>query len=33
MYIPFGMNVYDKGEYPKYSVELSFQGMDEDAKV
>lgn len=33
MYIPFGMNVYDKGEYPKYSVELSFQGMDEDKSL
>ena len=30
MEIPFGLNIYDKGEYPKYSVELSFRGMEED---
>jgi len=28
MDIPFGLNVYDKGEYPKYSVDLSFKGME-----
>ena len=28
MSMPFGFNVYDKGEYPKYSVDLSFDGMD-----
>mgnify|MGYP005655108555 CR=1 FL=1 len=31
MNVAFNMGVYDKGEYPKYSVELSFGGMDEDA--
>lgn len=30
MNVAFNMGVYDKGEYPKYSVELSFGGMDED---
>ena len=33
MEVPFGLNVYDKGEYPKYSVELSFRGMDEDKNL
>ena len=28
MEMPFGFNCYDKGEYPKYSVELSFSGME-----
>jgi hypothetical protein len=28
MSLPFGMNCYDKGEYPKYSTELSFGGTD-----
>ena len=28
MHIPFGFNVYDKGEYPKYSVDLSFKGVE-----
>ena len=31
MNVAFNMGVYDKGEYPKYSVELSFGGMDEDS--
>lgn len=33
MEVPFGLNVYDKGEYPKYSVELSFRGMDNDKNL
>ena len=28
MSLPFGLNLYDKAEYPKYSVELSFSGKD-----
>ena len=28
MLMPFGFNCYDKGEYPKYSVDLSFSGME-----
>ena len=28
MSMPFGFNCYDKGEYPKYSVDLSFSGME-----
>jgi hypothetical protein len=31
MNVAFNMGVYDKGEYPKYSVELSFAGMDIDS--
>jgi hypothetical protein len=33
MNVAFNMGVYDKGEYPKYSVELSFGGMDEDPSL
>ena len=33
MYMPYDMSVYDKGEYPKYSLELSFRDMDEDYRV
>ena len=28
MRCPFGMSVYEDGEYPKYSLPLSFSGMD-----
>jgi len=28
MSCPFGMNVYEDGEYPKYSLPLSFRGME-----
>ena len=31
MNVAFNMGAYTQGEYPKYSVELSFGGMDEDA--
>jgi hypothetical protein len=33
MTMPYNMSVYDKGEYPKYSVELSFRDMDTNANV
>ena len=33
MNVAFNMSVYDKGEYPKYSVELSFGGMENDAAL
>ena len=33
MNVAFNMGVYDKGEYPKYSVELSFAGMDTDSSL
>ena len=33
MTIPFGLNVYDKGDYPKYSVEISFRDMEENYKI
>ena len=33
MNVAFNMSVYDKGEYPKYSVELSFGGMESDAAL
>lgn len=33
MNVAFNMGVYDKGEYPKYSVELSFGGMESDAAL
>ena len=33
MFMPYDMSVYDKGEYPKYSVELSFRDLEEDYRV
>ena len=33
MNMPYDMSVYDKGDYPKYSLELSFRDMDEDYRV
>ena len=31
MSLPFGLNLYDKAEYPKYSVELSFSGKESNS--
>jgi hypothetical protein len=31
--IPYGVNVFDKAGPPKYSVDLSFRGADDDEKV
>ena len=33
MTLPYDMSVYDKGEYPKYTIELSFRDKDECSKV
>ena len=33
MTCPFGMNCFDKGEYPKYSTELSFSGVESDKNL
>ena len=33
MDMPFGFNCYDKGEYPKYSVDLSFSGMESNKSM
>tara|TARA_B110000261_G_scaffold139405_1_gene158776 strand:- start:112 stop:1032 length:921 start_codon:yes stop_codon:yes gene_type:complete len=33
MSLPFGMNCFDKGEYPKYSAELSFSGVETDKNL
>ena len=33
MSLPWKMGVYTEGEYPKYSIDLSFKGMDEDADL
>lgn len=33
MDMPFGLNLYDKGDYPKYSVELSFRNMENDKNL
>ena len=33
MRCPFGMNVYEDGDYPKYSLPLSFSGMDNSDKL
>ena len=33
MTLPYNMSVYDKGEYPKYSLEVSFRDLDNNSKV
>jgi len=33
MTLPWKMGVYTEGEYPKYSIDLSFKGMDEDSDL
>ena len=33
MALPFDLNIYDKGDYPKYSVELSFRDLEDNYKV
>ena len=33
MDVAFNMSCFDKGEYPKYSVELSFSGMNNDKSL
>ena len=33
MEVPFGISKYDKGDYPKYSLELSFQGMEDNKDI
>ncbi len=33
MSCPFGLNLYDGGDYPKYSVDVSFRGMEDNAKL
>ena len=31
--LPYNMSVYDKGEYPKYSLGIDFRDMEEDHRV
>ena len=33
MEVPFGLSKYDKGDYPKYSLELSFKGVDDNKDI
>ena len=33
MTLPYNMSVYDKGEYPKYSLEVSFRDLDNNSKI
>ena len=33
MTMPWKMGVYTEGEYPKYNIDLSFKGMDEDPEL
>lgn len=33
MSMPYDMSVYDKGDYPKYSIELSYRDLGEDYRV
>ena len=33
MSCPFGLNLYDGGDYPKYSVDVSFRDMDNNDKL
>ena len=31
--MPYNMSVYDKGEYPKYSIDVSFRDLEEDYRA
>ena len=33
MTLPFDLNVYDKGEYPKYSIDVSFRDMEDNYRI
>lgn len=33
MSMPYNMSVYDKGEYPKYSIDVAFRDVEEDYRV
>lgn len=33
MVLPFNMSTFDKGDYPKHSIEVSFRGMEERPKL
>ena len=33
MSMPYNMSCYDKGDYPKYSVDVAFRDLDTDEKV
>ena len=33
MTMPYNMSVYDKGEYPKYSIDVAFRDIEEDYRV
>ena len=33
MTLPFDLNIYDKGDYPKYSLEGSFKDMEDDYRI
>jgi hypothetical protein len=33
MDMPFGLNVYDEGKYPKYSVDVSFKGVENNKSM
>ena len=33
MALPYDMSVYDKGDYPKYSIELSFRDMEDNYRI
>ena len=33
MVLPYDMSVYDKGDYPKYSIELSFRDLGDNYRV
>ena len=33
MQMPYNMGVYDKGDYPKYSIDVAFRDLDSDYRV
>ena len=33
MSCPFGLNLFDGGDYPKYSIDMSFRGMEDSPKL
>ena len=33
MQMPYNMGVYDKGDYPKYSIDVAFRDLDSDYRI
>ena len=33
MILPFDINIYDKGDYPKYSIDVAFKDMEDNYRI